>query len=87
MTPTCGREGPGGCTVALVQWLVDLPGPLLHSVEVSRKVLALWVHVHLHGAGGDQSYYVYFYVPHYDIMEHMQYLIFRRNILITKNGF
>lgn len=45
---TCSGKGPGGSTVALVQRLVDLPGPLLSGVEVQRQLVLVWIHVHLH---------------------------------------
>lgn len=44
---TCSGKGPGGGTVALIQRLVDLAGPLLSRVEVQRQLVLVWIHVHL----------------------------------------
>lgn len=54
LLPTRSREGPGSCTVALIQWLVDFAGPILAGVEVAREVVGA-IHFHLKGPEGSLS--------------------------------
>lgn len=48
--PTCCGEGPGACTVALIQRVVDQVGPLLRGLEGSGQHLP-WAQYCLQGKG------------------------------------